>query len=158
MLLFAFKVADFLTRFLFVVVGTTTTGVASNSEELSWSSSLSGWTIGVASASTTTLTLFTLLVFSFPITSFAVVSSGENVNDGHEVFSKLGLLWRFSMIFAVNNEFDPKSSEQEFKEVKGDPTKSVAVGNHNASNISVETTLDKLLKSWPLKVDATANV
>jgi hypothetical protein len=40
------------------------------------------------------------------------------VNDGHEVFSKLGLLWRFSMIFAVNNEFDPKSSEQEFKEVK----------------------------------------
>ena len=155
MLLFAFKVADFLTRFLFVVIGTTTTGVASNSKELSWSSSLSGWTIGVASASATT---FTLLVFSFPITSFAVVSSGENMNDGHEVFSKLGLLWRFSMIFAVNNEFDPKSSEQEFKEVKGDPTKSVAMGNHNASNISVETTLDKLLKSWPLKVDATANV
>jgi hypothetical protein len=80
------------------------------------------------------------------------------MNDGHEVFSKLGLLWRFSMIFAVNNEFDPKSSEQEFKEVKGDPTKSVAMGNHNASNISVETTLDKLLKSCPLKVDATANV
>jgi hypothetical protein len=158
MLLFAFKVADFLTRFLFVVVGTTTTGVASNSDELSWSSSLSRWTIGVASGSTTVLTLFTLLIFSFSITSFAVMSSGENVNNGHEVFSELGLFWLFSIIFAVNNEFDPNSSEQEFEEVKGDPTKSVSVGNHNASNISVETTLDKLLKSWPLKVDATANV
>ena len=57
-----------------------------------------------------------------------------------------------------NDECDPHGFKQEVKEVEGDAAKSVTVGNHNALNMSVETTLDKLLKSWPLEIDATANV
>ena len=79
------------------------------------------------------------------------------MNDGHKVFSELRSLLH-SIVFVVNNEFDPKSFEKEFEEVKGDTAKSVAVGNHNAADISSDTTLDKLLKSWPLEVDAAAHV
>ena len=68
------------------------------------------------------------------VPSHAVVSTREDVDDGHEVFGKLLLCGTYVVI--LDHECRVVLSTNPFEELKGESTESVLVGNHNFFDIS----------------------
>jgi DNA-binding transcriptional regulator/RsmH inhibitor MraZ len=63
-----------------------------------------------------------------------VVPTREDVDDGHEVFGKL--LFCGTYVVILDHECRVVLSTNPFKELKGESTEPVLVGNHNFFDIS----------------------
>jgi hypothetical protein len=95
--------------------------------------------------------------FLFLVFAGAVVSADKDGGNCHEVFGELP--GSFLLIIRIeNHESDVTGLEKPLKEVKGNATESVSVGNHNFFDQSSACLVQNGTQPFPLEVDAGSNV